>query len=62
MGFMDNAKDALGKVEDLAQKNPEKVKDGIEKAKDVLSDKTGGKYDAKIDAAAEKITDKLGLE
>ncbi|WP_300677898.1 antitoxin [Nocardioides sp.] len=59
MGFLD---DALGKAEDLAQKNPDKVKDGIEKAKDVISDKTGGKYDDKVDAAADKLTDKLGLE
>jgi hypothetical protein len=62
MGFMDDAKDALGKVEDLAQEHSEQVKDGLEKAKDVISEKTGGKYDDKIDAAADKLTDKLGLE
>jgi hypothetical protein len=61
LSFLDKAKDALEKVEDLAKDNPDKVEAGIDKAKDLISDKTGGKFDSQIDAAAEKATDALGL-
>jgi hypothetical protein len=50
MGFMDKVKGLLGQHE-------EKVDDAIDKAADVVDDKTGGEHTDKIDAAAEKAKD-----
>jgi hypothetical protein len=47
MGFIDKIKDAVGDHADKA--------DGvIDKAADLIDDKTGGKHTDKIDSAAEK--------
>lgn len=50
MGLLDNIKGAL-------KGNADKVKDGIDKAGDMIDEKTGGKYSDKIDMAEEKIGD-----
>jgi hypothetical protein len=50
MGFMDKVKGLLGQHE-------EKVDDAIDKAADVVDDKTGGEHTDKIDAAADKAKD-----
>ena len=50
MGLLDSIKNALGG-------NADKVKDGIDKAGDMVDDKTGGQYSDKIDMAAEKAKD-----
>lgn len=50
MGFLD-------KIKDLAGGNADKVKDGLEKAGDVIDDKTGGAHTDKIDMATDKIAD-----
>jgi ABC-type transporter Mla subunit MlaD len=47
MSFLDKAKDAL-------QGKGDQVSDAIDKAADVIDDKTGGKHSDKIDAAADK--------
>lgn len=52
MGLLDNIKNAL-------KGNADKVKDGIDKAGDVIDDKTGGKYSDKIDMAEEKAADAI---
>ncbi|MEZ5137524.1 MAG: antitoxin [Acidimicrobiales bacterium] len=50
MGFLDKAKDAIqGKEDQLDQ--------AIDKAADVIDDKTGGKHTDKIDQAADKAKD-----
>lgn len=59
MGFLG---DAVGKAKDFAQKNPDKVNAGMDKAKDTISDKTGGKYDKQVDAGAEKLEGFLGAD
>ena len=46
MGFLDDAKD---KLTDAVDKAGDKIGDGLDKAGDVVDDKTGGKYDDKID-------------
>lgn len=49
------------KVKDLANKNKDKVADGVDKATDVIDDKTGGKHTEhldKVDDAAEKFAGK----
>ena len=50
MGFLDKAKDAL-------QGKGDQAEDLIDKAADVVDDKTGGKHTDKIDAAADKAKD-----
>ena len=52
MGLLDSIKDAL-------KGNADKVKDGIDKAGDVIDDKTGGKYGDKIEMAEEKAGDMI---
>lgn len=54
MGFLDDAKD---KVKDLLDGHEDKVTDGIEKAGDLVDEKTGGKYEDKVDMAQDKATD-----
>ena len=53
MGFLDKAKELLGQHDD-------KVDDAIEKAGDVVDDKTGDKYDGQIDQAQDFLQDKTG--
>ena len=51
MGLFDKAKD-------LAESNKDKIADGVDKATDVVDDKTGGKFTDKldkVDEAAEKF-------
>jgi ABC-type transporter Mla subunit MlaD len=50
MGFLDKAKDAL-------QGKEAQIDDAIDKAADVIDDKTGGKHTDKIDQAADKAKD-----
>ena len=54
MGFFDDAKD---KVKGLIDGHEDKVEAGIEKAGDLVDDKTGGKFEDKVDMAQEKATD-----
>jgi uncharacterized protein YjbJ (UPF0337 family) len=56
MGFLDNAKD---KLSDAVDEHGDKIEAGIEKAVDVVDDKTGGKYEDKVDAAQDKASDAL---
>jgi len=53
MGFLDKAQDLLGQHDD-------KVDDAIEKAGDVVDDKTGDKYDGQVDQAQDFLQDKTG--
>ena len=50
MGFLDKAKDAI-------QGKEKQIDDAIDKAADVIDDKTGGKHADKIDSAAQKAKD-----
>lgn len=54
MSFLDDAKDALGKAEEFAKEHPDQIKAGLDKAKGLISEQTGGKFDAQINSAAEK--------
>lgn len=55
MGLMDKIKAMLGG-------NADKVKQGVEKAGDMVDDKTGGKFADKVDMAQEKVGDMLDGE
>jgi len=51
----------FGKVKMLAEKNKDKVADGVDKATDAIDSKTGGKYTdklQKVDDAAAKYAKK----
>ena len=50
MSIMDKAKGLIGK-------NRDKAKDGVDKAADVVDDKTGGKHTDKIESGSEKAKD-----
>ena len=52
MGLLDKVKGLLGA-------NADKVKEGVEKAGDMVDEKTDGKYADKVDMAQEKIEDVL---
>lgn len=52
MGLLDNLKGAL-------KGNADKVKDGLDKAGDMIDDKTGGKYSDKIEMAEDKVGDMI---
>ena len=60
MGFLDDAKDKLTQAVDKAGG---KIGGGIDKAKDLIDEKTGHKYDSQLDTGAEKAKDALdGLD
>ena len=53
MGFLDDAKK-------LVDEHDDQVDDAIEKAGDLVDDKTGGKYADKIDKAQDSPQEKTG--
>jgi hypothetical protein len=57
MGFLD---DAMGKAKDAFAEHDEKVDDAIEKAGDMVDDKTGDKYAGQVDQAQDFLQEKTG--
>jgi hypothetical protein len=55
MGF----DDILGKVDDIVDKNAEKISEGIDRAGDFIDEKTGGKFSEHIDKVQEKVGDQV---
>lgn len=49
--------DFVDKAKDMAVDNKDTVKDGIEKAADVVDDKTGGKFSDQVDQGADAAKD-----
>jgi hypothetical protein len=67
MGLMDKVKEMFGgsKAKDLAAEHGDQVVKGVDKATDVVDDKTKGKYSEQVEKADEgaaKIVDKLDGE
>ncbi|MCI3935069.1 antitoxin [Streptomyces sp. AN091965] len=61
--MFDALKNAKAKAEELTEAHGDKVSDGLEKAGDLVDDKTGGKHGDKIDTAVDKaqdVVEKLG--
>ena len=54
MGMFDEMKDKAG---ELAREHGDKIDDAIEKAGNMVDEKTGGKHSDKIDAAQQKARD-----
>jgi hypothetical protein len=61
VGFLDDAKGLADKAKDLAKEHEGQVEQAVEKAGDLIDDKTGGKYKDKVDQGQEFVEDKLGL-
>jgi hypothetical protein len=60
VGFLDDAKD---KLSDAVDSQGEKIAAGLDKAGDLIDDKTGGKFGDKIDTGVDKAKDALdGLD
>lgn len=51
--------DFLKKAKGLASEHKDKVEDGIDKAADLIDDKTGGKYADQVETGSEKAKDFL---
>lgn len=45
----------LDKIKGMLSGNADKVKDGVDKAGDMIDEKTGGKYADKVDMAQDKV-------
>ncbi|CCH78892.1 conserved hypothetical protein [Nostocoides japonicum T1-X7] len=60
MGFLDDAKEKLGELKAEHADQVEKVSDqAIDKAGDVVDEKTGGKYADQVDTAQQKADDAI---
>ena len=51
--------DFVKKAKDLAAGNKDKVEQGIDKAADMVDEKTGGKYSRQVETGTEKAKDFL---
>ncbi|GGU91763.1 hypothetical protein GCM10010260_27790 [Streptomyces filipinensis] len=61
--MFDALKNLKDKAEDIAEAHGDKITDGLEKAGDLIDDKTEGKHSDTIDTAVDKAQDlvrKLG--
>jgi hypothetical protein len=47
----------VDKVKHLIGQHPDKAEEGIDKAGDMIDERTGGKYADKVDTAQEKATE-----
>jgi hypothetical protein len=62
MGLMDDAKELAEKAKDLASGHEDQAKAALDKAADLIDDKTGDKYKDQIDKGQEFVGEKLGLD
>ena len=59
MGLLDDAKKLGKKAKDLVAKHDDQVKDGVDKAANLVDEKTKGKHADQIEGAAEKAKDAI---
>jgi hypothetical protein len=59
MGLLDKFKKHTDKAKDLMESQGDKIAEGVDKATDVVDDKTGGKYADHLDKV-DDMADKLG--
>jgi MT0933-like antitoxin protein len=62
MGFLDEAKGLAEQAKDLAEEHSEQVEQVVQKAGDLIDDKTGDKYQAQIDKGQQFVEDQLGKD
>ncbi len=58
MGIMDRFKKVKDQATDMAGEHGDKIADGVDKATDVVDDKTGGKFTDQLDKV-DDMADKL---
>ena len=51
----------IDKAKDFIKGNPDKAKDALEKAEDMVNERTGGKYAEQVDQGSDMVGEKLGL-
>ena len=61
MGLMDEAKELAEKAKDLAAGHEDQAKAALDKAGDLIDEKTGDKYKDQVDQGQEFVGEKLGL-
>lgn len=55
MSLIDTLKGLVGKGKEVAAQNADKIEQAVDKGKDVLNEKTGGKYSSQIDKGADAV-------
>ena len=53
--------DWIQKAKDFIKGNPEQAGQGLDKAEELINERTGGKYADKIDQGTDKLREGLGL-
>jgi hypothetical protein len=51
----------MDKAKDFIKGNPDKARDALEKAEDMVDERTGGKYAEHVDKGSDMVAEKLGL-
>ncbi len=51
----------IDKAKDFIKGNPDKARDALEKAEDMVNERTGGKYAEQVDQGSDMVSEKLGL-
>ena len=59
MGMFDEVKKLAEQAKELGAEHPDQVKHGIDKAENLIDERTGGKYTAGIDGAGQRAEDFL---
>ena len=59
MGMFDDVKKLAEQAQELGAEHQEQVKQGIDKAENLIDERTGGKYTAAIDGAGQRAEDFL---
>ena len=59
MGIFDTLKRVVRKADDVVDKHEDKIVDGLDKAGDVIDEKTGGKHSDKIDKGVAKAKEQV---
>jgi hypothetical protein len=62
MGLLDDAKGLADKAKGLVKGHEDQVEQAVEKAGDLIDDKTGDKYQDQIDKGQEFVEEKLGTD
>jgi hypothetical protein len=58
--MLEHLKNLKDKVEDVAEEHGDKISAGLEKAGDLIDDRTGNKHSDKIDTAVDKAQEYVG--
>ena len=51
----------IDKAKDFIKGHPEQARDALEKAEDLVNERTGGKYSEQVDQGSDALGDQLGL-